>query len=106
MPYMETITEGQAIVIAEALLDSDLIVQISSRRVLVDAIIDAGRVEVGQVFVPKGHYEDWFEGMDKPDTLEGGDDPIMFRPVPPAERQLADALLRVIDEARGQGKEV
>lgn len=107
MPYMETITEGQAIVIAEALLDADLVDyrKMTGRRMLVDAIIEAGRVEVGQVFIPRGDYEDWFEGMDEPETLEGGDDPIMFREVSVEEKSLADTLIRLVDES-SKGKEV
>jgi hypothetical protein len=93
MPYMETITEGQAIVIAEALLNKSIIhpSMISSRREVVDIIIDAGRVEIGQVFIPAGDYADWFE-----DDEEEGE----FRYVSPAERAFGEALVRLIDEAK------
>jgi hypothetical protein len=97
MPYMETITEGQAIVIAEALLDKRLIRTevIRSRREIVDIIIDAGRVEIGQVFIPAGDYEDWFE-----DIQPKSEDVQEFRYVSPTEKEFGDALLRLIDESK------
>jgi hypothetical protein len=100
MPYMETITEGQAIVIAEALLDKRLIRTglLGSRREVVDIIIDAGRVEIGQVFIPLGDYEDWFEDIQpKSENVQE------FRYVSPAEKEFGDALLRAIDESKGGG---
>jgi hypothetical protein len=100
MPYMETITEGQAIVIAEALLDKGIIhpAMISGRRQVVDIIIDAGRVEIGQVFIPAGDYEDWFE-----DIQPKSEDVQEFRYVSPAEKEFGDALLRLIDESKRGG---
>ena len=90
MPRVNMISEHVAILVAEELLSQSLIHEsmISSRRELVDSIIAAGQVEIGAPYIPKGHYGDWFE-----------DDPEEERVVSPAERDLAETLIRLVRQS-------
>ena len=88
MPRVNMISEHVAILVTEQLLSEKLIhpSMISGRRELVDCILRAGEVEIGQTYIPPGNYEDWFEPSEK-------------RVVSPAEKALATALLKIIDDA-------
>lgn len=88
MPRVNMISEDVAILVAEQLFAEKLIhpAMISGRRELVDCILRAGEVEIGQTYIPPGDYDDWFE-------------PLEERVVSPAEKALATALLKIIDDA-------
>lgn len=89
MPRVNMISEHVAILVAEQLLSEKLIhpSMISGRREIVDCILRAGEVEIGEAYTPKGNYEDWFED----DGVEE------VRVVSEAERRLVDSLLSLID---------
>lgn len=92
MPRVNMISEHVAILVAEQLLTEKLIhpAMISGRRELVDCILRAGEIEIGQTYIPPGDYEDWFEPMESVEEE---------RVVSPAEKALAIALLKIIDDA-------
>lgn len=63
MPGVNMISEHTAILVAEELLTQGFIRlgAFRARVELVQAIMQAGEIEIGAPFIPRGRYEDWFE---------------------------------------------
>lgn len=97
MPRVNMISEHVAILVAEELLSQGLIrtEKIRGRREIVDSVIAAGQVEVGQTYIPPGDYEDWFEPYEPVEKTD-------VRVVSEAERNLANALIKIIEDASNQ----